>query len=464
VKYSHGHLPHGIEPLGQESSQYILTYGSPEFITPPQSYPDGRYPIPFWTQHVPGSSETDQRKAAFQQASDSWQRVKGIANWQNYESSEQPLYYMVAGLWWHVGQWFGMTGLHLMYWIRFLNILIVAALVRVGYVAARLVFPENVWLRLGVPAMLAFFPQQTFFSLENDVLSPLCFGVAFICLIRLTRAKQPGMRLGIATGLMLAATYLVKMSSLPLLAVSALTVLLKAWRLHEAGKLRAALLALILLFFCAALPVIGWLVWSKYAFGDFTASAAKLHFLTWTVKPLREWWHHPIFTPQGFWTFISGLLVGFWQGELWWHGQLLTLPLVNALYVVSSLCFIGLAVASLHPRATTATETQRQALWLSFWLCIAGTAFLAILSVIYDFGLCINPSREHPYFQAGRLILGALIPFLLLYLCGVDYLLRGIKNNWARPAVLAGIVLFMFTSEIITDWSVFSSKYNWFHM
>jgi hypothetical protein len=463
VKYAHGHLPRGIEPLGEESSQYILAYGSPEFLAPPQASPGGRYPVPFWTQPVPGESAADQRKAAFQSASASWQRVKGIVNWQNYESSEQPLYYALAGLWWHIGQWCGLAGLQLVYWIRFLNILVVIALVPVGYVAARLVFPENFWLRLGVPAMLAFFPQQAFDSLENDVLSPLCFGVAFICLLRISLAGVPGVKLGMAAGLMLAAVFLVKMSSLPLLAVSALAVLLQAWRWHQAGKLRAALPALTALFFCAVLPVAGWLAWSKYAFGDFTGSAAKLHFLTWTVKPFSAWWQHPIFTPQGLWTFASGLAVGFWQGELWWHGQLLTLPAVNAFYFISSLVLVGLAVAGLRPRTGTATGAQRYALWLSFWLCLAGVAFLAFLSIIYDFGLCMYPSRGYPYMTAGRLILGALIPFLLLFLYGMDYMLRGAKNKWLWPAALSGLILFMLISEIVTDWPVFMSQYNWYH-
>ena len=464
VKYAHGHLPRGIEPLGEEASQYILTYGSPEFLAPPQSYPDGRYDIPFWTQKIPGRPATDQRKAAFEHASAQWQEVRRTANWQNYESSEQPLYYVLAGLWWHVGQWCGQAGLHLVYWVRFLNILIAAALVGTGYVAARLIFPENFWLRTGVPALLAFFPQQVFVSLENDVLSPLVFGWAFIFLLKLARTETPGIGLGLATGLLLSATFLVKMSSLPLLTVSALAVLLQAGRWHQAKKLPAALPALTTLFLCAALPVAGWLAWTKHAFGDFTGSAAKLHFLTWTVKPFSAWWHHPIFTPEGCWTFFSEMLVGFWQGELWWHGQLLTLPVVNTFYVISSILFIGLAVARLHPRTVTATEPQRHALWLSFWLCLAGAAFLAFLSVIYDFGLCMYPSRGYPYMTAGRLILGALIPFLLLFVYGMDCMLRGPGEKWRWPVALAGMILFMFISETVTDWPVFSSQFNWYHL
>jgi hypothetical protein len=65
---------------------------------------------------------------------------------------------------------------------------------------------------------------------------------------------------------------------------------------------------------------------------------------------------------------------------------------------------------------------------------------------------------------AGRLILGALIPFLLLYLYGMDYMLRGTKNKWLWPVALSGMILFMLISEIVTDWQVFFSQYNWYHL
>jgi hypothetical protein len=464
VKYAHGHLPRGLEPMGEESSLYTRTYNSPEFISPPGHFPGGRYPTPFWTQTTNGQSDKLQREIAFQQASASWQKIKNLPFWTNYESAQQPLYYAAAGLWWRVGQWSGIEGLRLVYWVRFLNVLFVAALVWIGYIAARLVFPENYFFRLGVPALVAFIPQQAFYSIQNDVLSPLCFGAAFVCLVKFLRAENPDVRLGIATGLLLAATFLAKMSNLPLLAVSAVVVALKIFQLAKKGKLHGSPSAPALLIFCAALPVGAWLVWSKYAFGDFSGAAQKIQFITWTPKPFNEWWHHPIFSPQGFWTFISGLLTTFWQGEFRWHGQQLDLPVVDAFYVIPTLCFVALAVVSLFPRFSVATRQQHQALWLSFWCLIAGIAFLAFISVVYDFGICINPSRGHPYLTAGRLILGALIPFLLLLLYGIESLLGPVKNKWVRPLVLAGMILFMLVSEIVTDWPVFASQYNWYHL
>ena len=67
-------------------------------------------------------------------------------------------------------------------------------------------------------------PPASFYSIQNDVLSPLCFGAAFICLVKLLRADAPGARLGTATGLALAATYLTKISNLALLGLAAIVV------------------------------------------------------------------------------------------------------------------------------------------------------------------------------------------------------------------------------------------------
>jgi hypothetical protein len=342
--------------------------------------------------------------------------------------------------------------------------LIVAALVWMGFAAARLVFPESRFLRLGVPALLAFFPQSAFYSIQNDVLSPLCFGAAFIGLVRWWQAEIPGARLGAAAGLALAATFLTKISNLPLLAVSGLVVLFKIQQLAKAGKLRAAGPALAALALCAGLPMIAWLAWCKLNFGDFTGTAAKIQVLGWTHKPFAEWWHHPIFTLHGFWTFVSTLLATFWQGEFLWHRRPLALPAVDMAYAISSVLFVSVAVIAMLSRSTAPAARQRQALWFCFGSFVAAMLFLGFLSILYDFHDCFYPSRAHPYFTSGRLMLGTLIPFLLLYLYGLDRLLGRVKNGWIRPLVLIGMISFMLISETIIDARLFPNAYNWFHM
>jgi hypothetical protein len=388
---------------------------------------------------------------------DFWNKVK------NHESSQPPLYYVLAGLWWHLGQWLGFEGGGLLYWLRFLDILFVAVLICLGHAAAREIFPENFFLRLGVPALLAFMPQTAFYSINNDVLSPLCFGAAFFCLVKLLRAEIPGARLGTFTGLALAATFLAKMCNLPLLAIAFAAVFLKIARLAKSGKLRASIPSLASLFFCAGLPMAAWLAWCKINFGDFTGAAAKIHMLTWTLKPFGEWWHHPIFTPHGSWTFLSKLLATFWQGEFTWHRQPLALPPVNMVYVISIFIFSGAALLNLLSKSKPAARPQCETLWFALACFIVAIAFLGFLSIIYDFHDCVYPSRAQPYFTSGRLILGALIPFMLFFVYGIDCVLEKFGEP-AKFLALAGTILFMIVSEIVTDWPVFSSQYNWFHM
>ena len=94
------------------------------------------------------------------------------------------MYYIVTSLWWRLGQVVGLAGIQSLYWIRFLNIPLIAAVVWLGYVIARTIAPERVDLRIGVPALLAFIPQNVFYAMNNDVLSPLCFGALFLCVLQ----------------------------------------------------------------------------------------------------------------------------------------------------------------------------------------------------------------------------------------------------------------------------------------
>jgi hypothetical protein len=451
VKYSQGRLPRALEPVSDETVNYIILYSSSAYVGIATNYPDRQFPPPPWTQPLKKIRQYLIAKTA------AWRTVT------NYETAQPPLYYSVAGAWWQLGKMLGLDGGHQLYWLRFLNILMVVALVWLGHFAARLVFPENFFVRLGVPALIAFIPQTAFYSINNDVLSPVCFGAVFICLIKLLRAEVPDVRLGIFTGLALAATFLTKISNLPLLGISLLIILFKTAQQAGAGKLRGSTPSLLALVFCAGLPMLSWLAWCKYAFGDFTDTAAKIQFLGWTYKPFAEWWHHPIFTPHGFWIFIHDLLATFCQGEFLWQRQPLAWPAANLIYVLASLVLVGIAVLNILPHSQNSTAAQRRALWFSFACFAAPVAFLGFLSLIYDFQDCFYPSREHPYFTSGRLMLGALIPFLLLFVYGLDRALRKFDNP-VKFSVLAAIILFILVTESAIDWPVFANTYNWFHM
>jgi len=300
-----------------------------------------------------------------------------------------------------------------------------------------------------------------FYAMNNDVLSPLCFGALFLCVLHWLRTNAPSPLLGALTGLALAASYLSKLSNLPLVAVALAVIFAKSIPIILRTT-RTGLIALVALISCAAIPIGTWILWTKFHFGDFTGSTAKIGLLGWTQKPFGDWWQHPIFTPSGVWIFWSDLIASFWRGEVNWHARPLRWRWADGFYAVSSLLLLAAAAVGLRKRAGLSTF-QRQAIGSAILIFLAGVAFLALLSIQFDFGDCINPSREHPYFTSGRLLSGALIPFALVYVYAVSWLCRRINN--ALPFVVLGlIVAFVTTSEILVNWVVFISEHNWLHL
>jgi hypothetical protein len=224
----------------------------------------------------------------------------------------------------------------------------------------------------------------------------------------------------------------------------------------------AALGAFATLMLGAAIPIGSWIVRTKYQFGDLTGSAAKIAVLGWTHKPFSDWWQHPIFTLQGFWIFWRDLITSFWRGEVKWHGQPLNCALADGFYAVSTPILLGVTLLGLRRQPGLSTF-QRQAIGIAALSFIVSVGFLALLSIQFDFGSCINPSRAHPYFSSGRLLSGALIPFALFYVFGISLLFR--RTNSVLPVmVLCLILAFVLTSEIAVTRVVFASEHNLFHL
>ena len=447
VNYSQAKIPRSLTPPNAEALPFIVIYGSPEFLQASGGIasPPWKLPIADVREQLIGKS------TAYQD------------HFQNHEAASPPLYYAAAGAWWRFGKILGLDGGHLLYWLRFLNVPLVGALVWLGWFAAKKVFPEKIFIRVAVPALIAFLPQTTFYAINNDIFSPLTFGAAFVLLLYFWEAEIPSAKLAAVTGLALTATFLTKISNLPLLAVAGIFVALKIYRLAQNKKSQPSAPALWFLFVCAGLPAIGWMAWCKSNFGDFTGSSAKIHFLNWTSQPFTAWFHHPIFTPSGFWFFLKGNLATFWQGELLWHRQSLANPAADLIYVLLTLALLLVMLNILLSRPVLFSASQRTALWFAFASFAALLAFFALLSVKYDFNDCFYPSREHPFFVSGRLLLGALIPFLILFACGLDQLLKKFPDR-VKFFALGALLTFMLASEITIDWNIFPSAYNWFHL
>ena len=450
IKYAEGHVPCGVELIAPATLPYLSHYASPEFLSAPEDF-EGGYFGPMWKHPVEEVAPTIAR------IEEIWGRTA------NQESSQPPLYYVLTAAWFHAGQWIGVKDGGALYWVRFLNVALMAALIWLAYLAAKLIFPDQVKLRLGVPLLIAAMPQDAFYGINNDVLSPICFGLVFVCLIRWFSQDKPSLSLGSVTGLSIAAAYLTKVSNLPLIFVAVGAILW--WCIIEArsGRLRAATSSLSALGVCAATPIVAWLLWMKTHFGDFTGATSKAQLLGWTTKPFLEWWSHPIFSAAGLWTFLSELIASFWRGEFMWHARTIGYNGLDFFYVFSSLGLLLIAVISLvRTRGRSTSAAQRRVLWIAVACVVTTIVFLAFLSLQFDFGACINPSRQRPYFFQGRLMLGTLIPFAALYVYGLSRLLR--SQSGFVLAAIGAIAIFISVSDLLANRVAFTSAYNWFHM
>jgi hypothetical protein len=204
VRYAQADIPRKLTPPATEALPFLAIYGTPEYLWTPSALPGGIIPPPPWKQPVDAVREKLLiKKDAYQ------------SQFRNHEAASPPLYYTLAGAWWRLGKILGLDGAQQLYWLRFLNVPLVVALTWLGAFAARKLFPENYLVQVAVPALVAFLPQTVFYSINNDVVAPLAFGAGFVLLLQFWAAEKPSPRLGAATGLALAATFLAKISCLP---------------------------------------------------------------------------------------------------------------------------------------------------------------------------------------------------------------------------------------------------------
>ncbi len=449
VKYAHAKPPRSIEPFASEAALSFAVYSTPEYFVGPEQY-GGEYPPPNWL--LP----REQLQKILDDEIPFWESRL------NHESGEPPLYYTLAGGWMNVGHVFGLRGLSLLYWVRFLNIGLAAALVWIGFAAARSTFPDNQFVQLGVAILLATWPQSAFYSIQGDALSPLCFGIAFLGLAKLLQSERVRIAVAIWTGLAIAAACLVKTSNLPLPLIAVAAIAFTIVRGARNGSLRSRLITFGVFLLSVGLPLGIWFAWNHHNFGDLTATKSKIELLGWTRKPLGEWWSHPIFSLHGITEFWRGLIASFWRGEFVWHLQRMGSAAADAFYAISSAIVI-LATGVFLSRTRSKNNEQRFILWVALLSFLSIVAFLVVLSISFDFGRCPYPSREHPYFTSGRLLDAAVVPFFLLFVYTIDRFGSWTKEQWLRWTLLGATVLVVVVSQVQVNAPAFSSRYNFFH-
>ncbi len=178
-KYAQGHVPRGLEQWSDEAATFIALYGSPEFIGRFEDFPGGKIPSPVWT------CSPEEAARAFERIRNEWRHQR------NFEAVQPPAYYVVAGAWFDLGKLIGIRGGDLLYWTRIVSVLAYVLLVWLAYLLAKELFPQDKFLYLGVPAVLAVLAQTIYYGLDNDVLSGPLGTLVLYLLVRFYRSPSP---------------------------------------------------------------------------------------------------------------------------------------------------------------------------------------------------------------------------------------------------------------------------------
>ena len=450
LKFARGELPRpGPDAYEPETARLIGRLGSPEYHRDPVAPLRSELPRPAW--EVP-EAEVERRVAA---------STALLAGRSSLEADQPPVYYAVAGAWLALGRGLGLRDAPLWYWVRGLGAAAAFGLVWLAWGWLREPYAERPVMRLGVPILLAAFPQDAVYYVTSDALTPLLGGAAFAWAVRLSARPESRNTAFAGAGLVLAAALLCKYPNAALYAAAAVASGAALARGHAAD-----VASRWTLYWAAALvPAAAWLAHNAWLGGDWLGTAFKVERLGWGRKPPSTWLEHPLFTPSGAWTFVRDLVPSFWRGELVWHRTDLHLRAADAVYRLATLVLVPLAgLAWLRGEGSREARTAEAAALIAVAVAVATLAFL---SLVFAFPADSSPSASYPFFVQGRLIAGVTLPFCLLLARGIEAAGGALPARWreaGRFALLLALVAVALGSEIAISGPVFASPYNWFHL
>jgi hypothetical protein len=387
-------------------------------------------------------------------------RVRTLSQWRNFEVQGPPLYYVIAAAWYKFGALLGLKDARLAYWVRFLNPLSYGLLVWLSYCFVHRVYPKNVFLCVAVPALIAVFPQDVFFGMNRDVMSPTLWAGALLLMVDAMQDDQTSYRPLLLASLLVGLGFLLELSNVVLYVAWMGT--LRCWLLRSQMSARHKSWVTSVSAIAALLPPSLWMGRNYVLMGNLTGAEAKVQYLGWTMKPLSEVFHHPLFSFHGLAFFLRWLTSTFWCGEYCWHGLLMRSVGADWFYVLSSAIFIFAFVLNYACNRRTVSSLQRWFAWQALFAVVGSILFLAAVSVAFDYHNSGYPSRVLPFFVSGRIVSGALLPFVLMYAGGLEAITRKLPWRVAPGVVLACLLLFITLSEIRVRSVTFSSPYNFF--
>jgi hypothetical protein len=435
-----------LPSFDHESAEIIELYQSPQFLKVPD--PTKPWVPASWWCHP----ATEQLPPQFEDRTATWQRIG------NVEVDAPPAYYLIAAVWYKLGRLMGYSGLFLLYWLRTLNAVGFGFLILFAWMFVRECYPENSFLQISVPVFLLVFPQDCFLSIIPNSLSATFMGLTLLLCAKLLKRPDRSLWFYLLTGAAAAVTALLGFGNFTV----AIPLLWVAWRMirtHSSAQPQdSPWLKTLAMLTAAALPIGAWLLRNYLVLGNWSGSKSKQEYLTWTVKPLSQLFHHPLFSWEGFSYFVTTLSRNFWRGELWWHGAP-RVGWIDPLYLSFSLIFCG-TFLFYALKTKNRDTTQSFANTASIMMVAASVLFLMAISLPFDFGRCFYPSQARPYFVSGRIIIGILLPFLIMFLSGLQIACGWISHRLNPLYVALPLAAVIFITETVLFLPILSSRFN----
>lgn len=374
------------------------------------------------------------------------------------EGGQPPVYYFLLGTVKNFVEKIGFRDENVVYALRFFNGVILSMLICMAFFFVKAYLPNDMTLMLGTPLMITLLPQDAFFQIGNDVLSPLVFLIACYFLFKVIFNQKVKFYVFIIAGLFTALAFLTKHSNIPIYLIMSIAIFARLKYIRDDGARTRGISGIALLALIGVAPSFLWVIRNYAVFGDFSGFGQRIAMLGWTRKTFGSWFAHPMFCPNGLFVFLRDLTVKFWRGEYFWHARPIFSTIADNFYFFSTVLFLASAIVNLF------RERDRRLDVLLLLILVTFILQLAYLSIAFDFGSCYYPSSAYPYFTSGRLILGVLVPFLILYLKGYQFLVRKVRiGKIIHPFILLVIVMVAINViEIKVNLPAFSSARNWF--
>lgn len=437
----------GFDPT---SAELIELYHSPEFLKDP--LPGKPFlPLPWWCnptrEHLPP-------ELAY--------RVNEWLELRNVEINAPPLYYVIGANWYKMGRLLGYSGIFLLYWLRSLNAIVYALFVAISWLFVKECYPENSYLHVSVPLFLAVFPQDALLFMIPNAMAPVFVAGLLLLLARLVRQPLRKMWFYLGVGLCAASAALVGFGNF----LIAIPLAIAVWSIL--GELRAVAdksrrtTGVIAMLTVAAVPIGLWLMRNRVILGDWSGSKTKQQYLGWSIQPFAHILRHPLFTWSGASYFFNTLSRNFWRGEMYWHA----VPRVawfDPIYLFGSILCCGAFVVLLF-RSPREGSLKRFADFSSGAMVVGSVLFLMAISIPFDFGHCFYPSRARPYFVSGRIIIGVLLPFAIMFLRGLQILCNRVMPTMNPLIPAIAIAAGVFVAETWMFIPMLSSHFNMFSL